>query len=66
MDEIKSAKEENYIDDYNTFLKKVFSRLEEDMESDDEFRKFCEPTVNRLKEFIKNNKPTFYTVEVSS
>lgn len=65
-DEVRLAKEENYIEGYNTFLERLFVRLEEDIDSCEDFKSEFESAVNRLKKFVKDNKPKFYSVQVSS
>lgn len=62
IDEIRNLKEEDYAYDYDTFLEFVFNEIENLMETETEFIE----VFNRLNEFIHNNKPNFYQVEVSS
>lgn len=62
---IRNAKEIDYIEDYNSFLTEVKKGLIQDTEGgygEEKFRGF----VNKLIEFLDNNKPGFYTVEASS
>ncbi len=62
--EVRSAKEEDYIDDYKLFISKVKSLLIEDslISDEDGFPSF----LTRLFNFIDSNEPEFYMVEVSS
>lgn len=67
VDTIRNSKESDYLDDYNQYLSDLFQELDNDIQncSDDEKDEYVN-LVNRLKDFIKNNKPDFYCVEASS
>lgn len=57
--EIRSAKYEDYIDDYNQFIEWLKSEI---TTWDDEVTE----VVQRLITFLDTNKPDFYSVEASS
>ena len=63
---VRKAKEEDYIDDYNKFLNVVIARIEENVELREESELDFEELITKLKSFLKENKPKFYSVEVSS
>ena len=63
---VRKAKEEDYIDDYNKFLSVVIDRIEENVELVEEPELDFEELITKLKSFLKENKPRFYSVEVSS
>lgn len=62
IDEVRNAKEEDYLTDYKIFLGKVVSGLEQDAKLQPEFK----DVVDKLKKFLQTNKPKFYSVEISS
>ncbi len=64
INEVRSAKEEDYLNDYNTFVESVKKNLIADMGVDDgeDYDKF----TDQLIDFLDNNKPIFYNVEVTS
>ena len=61
-DEIRSAKKTKYTKDYKLFINELKSYLISQKGQDQDFDEF----IDELLEFIKNNKPRFYQVEVSS
>ena len=61
VSEVRSAKEEDYIGDYEKFIDIFLNRLREDS-GDPEVK----DVLDRLEEFVKYNKPCFYSVEASS
>lgn len=68
IDEVRSAKEEDYSDGYKKFIGIIISGMEEDLNSEwvgDDKENYVN-FVNKFKEFIKNNEPCFYSVESSS
>jgi hypothetical protein len=68
IEEVKSSKEEDYLDDYRIFLNNFFKQCEEDFVSmkESEYVEEYKSLINNLLIFTQNNKPKFYTVEVSS
>lgn len=60
--EVRNAKEENYINDYNEFIKS----LKEDLIADKNVEADYDKLVDTFISFIDNNKPGFYSIEVSS
>ncbi len=75
VNEIRNAKEENYLADYETFLDKLLTQCEDDVIhmnetfsslEEIEYREAYKQLIDELKEFTKNNKPTFYSIEASS
>ena len=78
-DEVRAAKESDYAEDYQSFLDWLLSRLQNYIEYKDTEEFGSTPTsclrnkdyaefhnnVNQLKEFLANNKPKFYSIEVS-
>lgn len=62
---IRNVKENDYIIDYNLFIEEFYKELllvEEVLLE----KEYDTTLLERLKNFIKTSKPTFYTVEVSS
>jgi hypothetical protein len=55
---VRSLKESDYIDSYNKFIEILIKEFDGDTEFKEE--------IDLVKEFIKNNKPKFYSLEVSS
>ena len=66
IEEIRTAKEEDFIDDYNKFLQNLLDGLEKDVEIAGIHEKEIKLIVDKLNIFVKNNKPKFYSVEASS
>ena len=64
INKIRNAKEEDYINDYNEFLTKLFIDLESDAQG--EYENEMKLLIFQLKTFIKKHKPGFYSVEASS
>ena len=64
VNNIKSVNELDYLNDYNEFLRIFFHEFESDTYAEHE--KEILEVVKRLKKFIIENKPEFYTVEISS
>lgn len=62
VDEIRNLKEEDYASDYDTFLDFVFKEIEDIMETEPDIVE----VFNSLNEFVRNNQPKFYQVQVSS
>lgn len=62
IQEIQKFDENEYLIDYSEFLSQFLKSLEEDSEEDSDIKDL----LLKLKEFIEQNKPTFYSVEVSS
>jgi hypothetical protein len=58
---LRSFKEEDYIDDYNKFLKMMLSSLRETLIEADDLE-----VIDRLEVFLRENSPEIYIVEVSS
>ncbi len=56
---IKNAKESDYKDNYNQFLKQLFEYL-----TSGEY--ISEKSIKELKHFLDKNQPEFYLLEVSS
>ena len=63
--EIKNAKESDYIDSYNQFLKILISELE-NYTNLDEYEEEIKKIIEELKIFLSENEPGFYSVEASS
>lgn len=61
VSDIRNAKEEDYINDYNIFLDNLFRFFDEFVLDSEEYG-----VINRLKKFVAENKPEFYSVEASS
>lgn len=64
INEIRNAKESDYLDDYNLFL----SDMLKDFDSDNyaEFEIEVLETIAKFKDFLTKNNPEFYHVEASS
>lgn len=61
IDIIRNANEDDYKADYNTFISLLIQHLDSIVDSQEDIK-----NVNEFKQFINNNKPKFYMVEVSS
>jgi hypothetical protein len=76
LQEVRGLKEEDYLPDYQIFLDKLFAECQDDIEhmntnfnkslEEIEYREAYIQLIGELKQFIKKNKPKFYTVEASS
>ncbi len=68
VNEVRGAKESDYIDDYNIFLQELFSDLDNNiqyvLETDEETE--YKELIDELKKFCSENKADFYSVEASS
>lgn len=62
IQQIKSAKEQDYLPAYEEFLKSYIEHVKENYGSDLEYDGF----VDKLIKFLNENKPKFYSVESSS
>ncbi|MBA3984986.1 MAG: hypothetical protein H0X63_00015 [Flavobacteriales bacterium] len=62
IDEVRNAKEEDYIHDYNIFLDKFKAALIEDKGHESDY----DEVADNLIEFLDTNKPGFYSVQASS
>jgi hypothetical protein len=60
--EIKGMKESDYAKTYEKFLDGMMADMEADAEDDADYAVL----VNKLKDFIANNEPEFYSVQLSS
>ncbi len=67
LNKIRNAKESDYIDEYNEFLKKLIKDLDEDKTNAHEDCDIgYDYFVEELKNYIQTHKPEFYLIEVSS
>jgi len=66
-DEVRAAKESDYTEDYQSFLDRLLNQLQNYIEYKytEEFGFTFHNNVNQLKEFLANNKPKFYSIEIS-
>lgn len=62
INEVKNAKEEDYITEYHQFIDYFINLIILDKGQDAEMDIF----IDKLIHFLQNNKPKFYTVEASS
>lgn len=62
INEIRKSNEEDYIKDYKSFLSILLDELDNYIKLEPELEK----VISKLKEFLDKNKPTFYSVQVSS
>ena len=67
LNEVRSSKEEDFIDSYQLFINDFKKIITDDIDRCDEFEKEeYEKDVNTILTFLDNNKPEFYLVECSS
>ena len=59
---IRNSKEEDYIEDFKIFLDQYISYLDQNFGTDPEF----DSDMKKIIDFIRNQKPCFYSVEASS
>ena len=64
IDEVRNAQESDYIDDYNTFIMEMTIEFESDSYS--EFEMHILKIFSKLKKFLSENNPEFYSVQASS
>jgi len=62
INKIRTAKAEDYIEEYNVFISALIDDLNNNKGIDDDY----DQCVDKLIAFLQSNKPYFYTVEASS